>query len=80
MFQSTSDPDYQALLAAIQRGKAVLDKRPRYGTQGFEPNHQYLREMKKYGVMSDALEWSDQDLDVFQADQAYWKSFWFRPK
>jgi hypothetical protein len=70
---------YFSLLAAIQRGKAELDKRPRYGTAGFRPNHQYIREMNRYGVLPESFELSQQPLDVFQADNAYWKTFWHRP-
>ena len=47
VFQDAYDPDYQALLAAIVKGKAELDASPRYGTPGFKPNPQYLREMKR---------------------------------
>ena len=79
VFRGTSDPDYQLLLASIERGKATLDKKPRYGSEGFEPNHQYVREMKRYGIVPDSFQWSEESLNVFQSDQAYWESFWYRP-
>ena len=47
VFADKSDPDYQRLLASIQQGKAHADQRPRYGTPGFRPNRQYIRELKR---------------------------------
>jgi hypothetical protein len=79
VFRNTADSDYQGLLAAIRRGKAQLDGVPRYGTPGFRPNRQYIREMKRYGVFPASFDVSDEPFDVFQADKTYWKTFWYKP-
>jgi hypothetical protein len=79
VFADTTDPDYQLLLALIQAAKAELDKKPRYGTSGFRPNRQYIREMKKYGILPDDFVANDSSIDIFELDQAYWKSFWHTP-
>jgi hypothetical protein len=79
IFHDTQDADYQALLAAIRRGKAVLDAEPRFATPGFKPNRQYLREMQKYGILPATFDPARDPVDVFQTDEKYWRSFWHRP-
>ncbi len=76
VFESTADPDYQEFLAAIQRGKERLEREPRYGTPDFRPNRQYVRELKRYGALPDTFDPSQDSLDVFAADQAYWRLSW----
>ncbi len=80
VFADTDDPDYRLLLAALQKGKAEIDAAPRYATPGFRPNRQYIRELKRYGVLPASFDIAREELDVFQADQAYWKSVWLRPQ
>jgi hypothetical protein len=79
VFRNTDDLDYQRLLTSIRSGKAILDEKPRYGHPEFQPNQQYIREMKKYGVLPPTFDPSDHRLDVFEADQAYWRTFWRQP-
>jgi mono/diheme cytochrome c family protein len=76
IFKDTRDPDYQALLATISKAKTELDVSPRFGTPGFKPNPQYVREMKRFGILPVSFDPSRDALDVFQTDQAYWRSFW----
>ena len=76
VFKSTDDPDYQQLLALIQQGKAELDAVPRYGTPGFRPNWQYIREMKRFGVLPAEFDPAGSPINIFATDQAYWKSLW----
>jgi mono/diheme cytochrome c family protein len=76
VFADTGDPDYQRLLAAIEQGKAELDATPRYATAGFKPNRQYIREMKRYGIVPASFDLSKDPIDIFQTDQAYWKMLW----
>ncbi len=52
VFADTTDPAYQQLLGSLRRGKAEADVRPRYGTPGFRPNRQYIRELKRYGILA----------------------------
>ena len=76
VFKDTHDPDYQALLVAIAKSKSDLDAVPRYGSPGFKPNSQYVREMKRFGILPVSFDPAHDALDVFKTDQAYWRSFW----
>jgi hypothetical protein len=80
VFASTADPDYQALLSLIERGKAELDATPRYGSPGFQPNRQYVREMKRFGILPPNFQLGQQPVDIFALDQAYWRSLWPWPE
>ncbi len=79
VFAGTDDPDFRRLLASIEQGKSDLDSVPRYATPGFRPNRQYVREMKRYGILPASFDPQSDPIDVFQADQAYWRSFWHEP-
>ena len=79
VFANTEDPDYQHILASLRHGKAIADARPRYGTPGFQPNRQYIREMKRYGVLAADYDPRNGPLDFFQIDQDYWKTYWYTP-
>ena len=78
-FGGTNDPNYQILLGTIWKHKRRVDQVPRYGMPGFKPNRQYIREMKKFGVLSPEFDLSRDAIDVFETDREYWKLFWYRP-
>ena len=44
---------------------------------GFLPRPQYVREMKRYGVLP-ADQPDDTPIDVYATDQAYWRSLWYQ--
>ncbi len=67
------------MLAVFRLGKEESDKRPRYGTPGFRPNRQYIREMKKYGVLPADFDPASSPIDIFATDQAYWRTYWHTP-
>ena len=79
VFLQVDDPDYLRLLALIERAQAEIDASPRYAQPGFQPNAQYIREMKRYGLLPADFALDRQPLDFFQLDQAYWKSLWYQP-
>ncbi|MHB9081408.1 MAG: HzsA-related protein [Pirellulaceae bacterium] len=79
VFADTNDPAYQQMLGSLRRGKAEGDVRPRYGTPGFRPNRQYVRELKRYGILASDLDPNTSPIDIFQADRDYWKSSWYTP-
>ncbi len=79
VFSDTDDPAYQHLLASIQRGKAEADSRPRYGTPGFRPNRQYIRELKRYGILAADFDPDHSPIDIFEADRAYWSKDVYGP-
>ncbi len=80
IFKDTNDPDYQRMLAAMQHGKAVFDVKPRFPLPGFKPNHQYVRELKRFGILPDTFDLARQPIDVYALDQQYWRSLWYQPK
>jgi hypothetical protein len=79
VFADKEDTDYQLLLGSLQRAQAAADVRPRYGTPDFRPNRQYIRELKKYGVLPPDFDPEHSPIDYFQADQDYWRTYWHSP-
>lgn len=75
---SKNDPHYQAILSGIVRAKQHLDEVKRFDMPGFVPRPEYIREMKRYGVLP-----PDHDpsvpVDVYDLDQQYWRSLWYVP-
>jgi len=79
VFASTEDPDYRKLLAWIARGKHFLEhENKRFDVAGFRPGRPYIREMQRYGILPQNLGPND-PVDPYATDEAYWKSFWYRP-
>jgi hypothetical protein len=78
-FSSKDDPEYQALLAAMQNGKRQMEKVARFGTPEFKPNRQYVREMKRFGILRQDFNPDREPIDIFETDQRYWKLFWYEP-
>ena len=52
---------------------------PRWSTPSFRPNAQYVREMKRFGVLPASFEATGDTLDVFRLDQDYWRLLATRP-
>jgi hypothetical protein len=44
-----------------------------------EPSPLYVREMKRYGILPPELDPAATPIDVYAIDEAYWRSFWYRP-
>ena len=79
VFADKTDPDFQKMLAGIREGKAIMDTGPCYTQAGFKPNRQYVREMKKYGILPVSFDLAKDEIDIFETDQRYWESFWYKP-
>ncbi len=77
VFQDTADPDYQKLLAMIAAGQENLQTHKRFDMPGFRPMPQYLREMRRYGILP-ADHADDDAVDPYELDRRYWKSLWYR--
>ncbi len=73
-FETTDNPGYQSILAAIQSAAEQLDTHKRFDMPGFRPNKHYLREMKRFGILPASFGPED-PIDVYETDQRYWKSF-----
>jgi hypothetical protein len=79
VFNETSDPDYQLILTHLQAARARLNEIKRFDMPGFKPNHHYVREMKRYGVLPESFDLAKDPIDVYAADEAYYKTFWHTP-
>lgn len=78
-FTGKNDPDYRSLLETIQNSKNQLGQVPTFGMPNFKPNPQYIREMKKFGVLERKFDLNRDPIDIFETDQLYWKLFWYQP-
>jgi len=76
-FKDTRVPDYQALLLGIQEAKQYLERVKRFDMPGFRPRPEYIRELKRYGILPHDLE-PTQPVDPYKADRAYWRALWYR--
>lgn len=79
VFATPDDPDYQTLLEAVRDAKSHLDTIRRFDMPGFQPRPEYVREMRRYGILPVTGK-EDQPIDVYAADRAYWQSTWHRPR
>lgn len=76
VFKDTSDPDYQTLLRAINRGREfVTRERTHFSfapTQEFYPNQWYVREMKRFGVLPPDFQFGT-PINPYETDRKYWE-------
>lgn len=79
-FAGADDPEYRGLLSLMQDGKKQYDQPPRFGMPGFRPNRQYIREMKRFGVLPVGFDPATSPMDIFETDQRYWQLFWYHPE
>jgi hypothetical protein len=78
VFRSTGDADYQTILAAITDAKKHLDTIKRFDMPGFRPRYDWVREMKRYGILP-AGTTPEEVTDVYAVERAYWESLWYQP-
>jgi hypothetical protein len=79
VFADTRDPGYEKLLALCIAGKKFLEADKRFDTAGFEPRVDWVREMKRYGILPASKGRADL-LDVYAVEREYWKSLWYQPQ
>lgn len=75
VLSSTDDADYQQLLAGIREAKAHLESITRFNMPHFRPEPEYVREMKRYGILPPSHQMQD-PIDVYDTDRRYWRSLW----
>jgi len=78
IFADTSDPDYRKILAMCVAGKERLAELRRFDMPGFRPPGPYLREMKRYGILSE-IPGENAKIDPYALDREYWQSLWYGP-
>ena len=76
VFTTTEDPDYKAILALAERGKAFLNENKRFDMTGFNPRAEWFREMKRYGLINFD---KSPSCDPYTLESAYWRSLWYVP-
>ncbi len=78
-----NDSDYSVLLAMVTAGREALREWKRFDMAGFQPRPEWVREMRRYGVLPpDALAsaWGARDSEsVYAVERRYWESLWYRP-
>lgn len=79
VFKDKDDPDYQTVLKAIERTKQRLDEIKRFDMPDFVPRPEYIRELKKYGVLPPDHA-PETPVDYYELEQEYWKSLWHKPR
>lgn len=79
LFETTEDPDYKILLTSVQDTKSRLDEIKRFDMPGFKTRPAYVREMKRYGVLTQTFDLAKDPIDVYETDRCYWESLWYRP-
>jgi hypothetical protein len=77
VFATTDDSDYKAILTHLQAARDRLNEIKRFDMPGFQPRYEYLREMKRYGVLPDDYDMAHPaPVDPYKLEQAYWQLFW----
>ena len=79
LFAGADDPDYQTILRAIQAAQKRQEKANRFDMPGFRPNEHYVRWMKRFGILPESFDPAKDPINVYETDQAYWRSLWYRP-
>ena len=76
VFSTTSDPDYQKLLAMCVAGKQFLEGVTRFDMRGFRPRGDWVRELKRFGILGSDFSPRDR-IDVYAVERRYWESLWY---
>ncbi len=79
VFRDPGDPDYQAILAAIQAAKVRRGDAHPFDMPGFRANEHYVRWMKRFGILPESFDAAKDPIDPYATDEAYWRSLWYRP-
>ena len=74
----TADPDYRAILAGIAESARKLEEIKRFDMPGFRPRVDWVREMKRFGILPRTQNPAD-PVDYYAAEREYWKSLWYKP-
>ena len=78
VFRNTKDPDYAIILKSIADAKTELQRLTRFNMPNFRPPPEYIREMKRYGVLGEDHNLED-PIDVYETDRKYWDACYPKP-
>ncbi len=73
VFAHADDPDYQAILTHIQAAGDRLRHIKRFDMPDFRPAPEYLREMRRYGILSPESADDSGPIDPYEVDRRYWE-------
>ena len=59
-------------------GKERLEQVKRFDMADFRPRQDWVREMKRYGILASDTK-PEQGLDVYATERQYWESLWYQP-
>ncbi|GHT44350.1 hypothetical protein FACS189454_01450 [Planctomycetales bacterium] len=79
IFKDKDDLRFKTILTAIERAKTHLDTIKRFDMPGFVPPPQYIREMKRYGILPKEHS-PETPVDFYELEQQYWQSLWHKPQ
>ena len=79
VFADKDDPDYQTILAGIERARQYILSGTRPCQTPFYANRTYTREMIRYGILPPDHDYQTMPIDPFEIDQKYWESLWYVP-
>jgi hypothetical protein len=79
VFANAEDPDYRAILGAIEAAKGELYTVKRFDMPDYRPTRHYVREMIRYGILPANFDLAKDPVDVYETDRAYWRSLWYQP-
>jgi len=80
IFADRTDADYRAILTMCEAGRRRLDQIKRFDMPGFRPRPEYLREMKRFGVLPASLDLDKDPINVYSLDRRYWALFGWKPE
>jgi hypothetical protein len=72
VFETADDPDYQSILRHILAAGDRLRVIKRFDMPGFRPGEEYLREMRRYGILPPASADDGGPIDPYDTDRRYW--------
>ena len=78
VFKSKDDPGYKIMLTAAAKWQAEWQKSRAFGSPTFQVNQQYIREMARFGILTEDTQ--PENVDPYQTDQRYWQMFHYKPK
>jgi hypothetical protein len=79
VFGGTNDAGYSDLLGLCVSGRDFLERTsPRFDQPGFRPRIDWVREMKRYGILPAAFD-NTAPIDCYAVERKYWESLWYRP-
>jgi hypothetical protein len=76
IFASTDEEGYTQLLGHVEKIRRALQSNPRYTMENFRLGPDYVREMKRYGVLPDSFDPDSTRFDPFAIDQEYFRLFY----